>query len=61
MGVIHLDCSLECRCEEQDVVVSKWLREDDGGQRGQGGIAVVQVYIKIANVVGWCATDHTTL
>jgi len=29
--------------------------------RGQGGIAVVQVYIQIANVVGWRASDHTTL
>jgi len=42
-------------------VVGRWLREEDGGWRGLGGFAVVQVHIQIANVVGLHATDHTTL
>lgn len=41
--------------------VGRGLREDDSGRRGRGGIAVVQFQIQIAKVVGWHATDHTTL
>ncbi len=37
--------------------VGRGLREDDSERRGWGGIAVVQ----IAKLVGWHATDYTTL
>ena len=33
MDVIHLDCTLKSRGEEQDGVVSRWLREDNEEER----------------------------
>jgi len=43
LDIIHLNCILKSIGEEQDGVVGRWLREDDGGWRGRGGIAVVKV------------------
>ena len=49
------------RGDEQDGVVGRWLREVDRIGRGRVCISVAQVHILIANVVGWRATNHTSL
>ena len=49
------------RGEELDGVVGRWLREVDRIRRGRVCIAVAQVIILIANVVGWRASNHTSL
>ena len=51
----------ECIGEDQDGVVRRRLGEVDGGRRGPEGITAVQCFVQIANVVGWCATNHASL
>ena len=51
----------ECISEDQDGVVGRRLGEVDCGWRGPGGIIAAQCFVQIANVVGWCATNHASL
>jgi hypothetical protein len=51
----------ECIGEDQDGVVGRRLGEVDCGWRGPGGIIAAQCFVQIANVVGWCATNHASL
>ena len=60
IDVVLLDGKLERHCEEQDRVVNRrWV--DSSGRRGRWGIAAVQGYIQVADVVDRCAADYTSL
>ena len=50
--------ALEHRGQVQDGVVCRWLREVGKIGIGQDGIAVVQGYIRVADVVDRCAGDY---
>ena len=60
LRVVLVDGKLERGGEEQDGVVSRW-RVGGGDWRGLWGMVTVQGHVQVADMVDWCAADHTSL